>query len=242
MTDSTTPSTSGIENGHASGVRDRWRALALTSGIAGLVAVVLLFTPISLISTLGEPGFAGTADEVTAFFRNADAPWVAAAEATAAVGMLAFLWFVAGFTTLLRRSEGDPAWLSTVALVSGTLVAAYGVIDASWDAASNRGDDLDPATAVFAFDLGNLSFANAWLALGSFAIASGWVLVASRPRPVPAWWGWWVIVAGIGLIAVRYFWEGSVWVIPYFVFWAWVIAVCIRLIVRRSLEPRRRSV
>ncbi|TFC06953.1 hypothetical protein E3O42_00795 [Cryobacterium adonitolivorans] len=47
-----------------------------------------------------------------------------------------------------------PAWRSTVAPVSAVLVAAYGVIDASWDAAFNCGDELDASVAFFAFDLG----------------------------------------------------------------------------------------
>lgn len=216
--------------------RDRWRELDRVTGIAGIAATVVLFAPIIAISTLGEPGFTATPEQAAAFFRNGDTAWVTAAEATAALGMLAFLWFAVGFTTLLRRAEGEPAWRSTVALVSGVLVAAYGVIDASWDAAFNRGSELDPTVAIFAFDLGNLGFANAWLALASFAIAAGWALLAGRT--VAAWWGWWVIVAGAGLIIVRFAWESFAWTLPYFVFWAWVIAISIRLLARPTVEPR----
>ena len=122
----------------------------------------------------------------------------------------------------------------TVALVSGTIVAAYGVLDASWDAAANRGSDLDSNIAAYAFDVGNLGFANGWLALGSFAIAAGWVLKDSGA--LPAWWGWWAIVSGVGLVAARFVWEGSIWGLPYGLFWLWVIALGIRL-VRRPLAP-----
>lgn len=216
--------------------RDKWRELERMTGVAGLLATVLLFAPITAISTLGEPGFNATRDAAARFFQNGDTAWVTAASATAALGMLVFLWFAAGLTTLLRRSEGEPAWRSTVALVSAVLIAAYGVIDASWDAAFNRGDELDASVAVFAFDLGNLGFANAWLALGSFAIAAGWALLSGRA--LAAWWGWWPIVAGVGLVAVRYAWEGFAWTMPYFIFWAWVIAVAIRLIARPSLVSR----
>lgn len=213
---------------------ERWRGLAMTTGVTAIVAVVLLFAPIIAISALGEPDFDATGEEAAEFFRNADMPWVGAAQTTASIGMLAFLWFVVGLTTLLRRVEGEPAWRSTVALVSGTIVAAYGVLEASWDAAANRGQELEPGIAAFAFDVGNIGFANLWLALGSFAIASGWALLASRA--LPAWWGWWAIVSGAGLIAVRYAWEGWIWTIPYFLFWAWVIAIAVRLISRRTLE------
>jgi hypothetical protein len=218
---------------------ERWRGLARMTGVTAIVAVVLLFAPIIAISALGEPDFDATGEEAAEFFRNADTPWIGAAQTTASIGMLAFLWFVVGLTTLLRRIEGEPAWRSTVALVSGTIVVAYGVLEASWDAAANRGQELEPGIAAFAFDVGNLGFANLWLALGSFAIASGWALLASRA--LPAWWGWWAIVSGAGLIAVRYAWEGWIWTIPYFLFWVWVIAIAVRLISRRTLEAPTRE-
>ncbi len=218
----------------------RWRELDRVTGIAGIIATVLLFAPIIAISAVGEPGFTATREEAAEFFRNGDTAWVTAAEATAAMGMLAFLWFVAGLTTLLRRAEGTPAWRSTVALVSGVLVAAYGVIDASWDAAFNRGSEIDPDVAIFAFDLGNLGFANAWLAIASFSIATGWSLLSGRP--FASWWGWWAIVAGAGLVVVRFAWESFAWTIPYFIFWAWVIAFAIRLIARPTMpHPASRS-
>ena len=215
--------------------RDRWSTLARTTGVTALIAVVLLFGPIIALSTAGEPPFDATQEEAATFFRNADVAWAHAAGATASIGMLAFLWFVVGLTTLLRRVEGEPAWRSTVALVSGTIVAAYGILDASWDAAANRGTELDPSVAVFAFDLGNLGFANAWLALASFVIAVGWVLLESRA--LPSWWGWWAVASGLGLIVARYVWEGSVWLLPYGLFWVWVIALAIRLIRRPHLDP-----
>jgi hypothetical protein len=225
-----------MPDAHAVHSQNRWRQLDRGTGIAGLLAVVLLFAPITAISTLGEPGFTASREEAAQFFRNGDTAWVAAAEATAALGMLAFLWFAAGLSTLLRRAESEPAWRSTVALVSAILVAAYGVIDASWDAAFNRGDELDSSIAAFAFDLGNLGFANAWLALGSFAIASGWALLSGRA--LAAWWGWWAIAAGAGLVAIRFAWESFAWTLPYFVFWAWAIALAIRLIARPTPPPR----
>lgn len=214
----------------------RWRELDRVTGIAGVAATVLLFAPIILISTLGEPGFTANRAQAAEFFRAGDTAWMSAAEATATLGMLAFLWFVAGLSTLLRQAEGEPAWRSTVALVSGALVAAYGVIDASWEAAFNRGDELDPSVAIFAFDFGNLGFANVWLALASFAIAAGWAVLAGRA--LAAWWGWWLIAAGAGLVVVRYAWESFAWTIPYFIFWAWVIAVSIRLIARPTADRR----
>ena len=213
---------------------DRWNKLARTTGVLGIAAVVLLFTPIIALSSVGEPLFDASPKEAAEFFGKADVAWAHAAEAGASFGMLVFLWFVVAFTTLLRRVEGEPAWRSTAALVSGTVVAAYGVVDASWDAAANRGTGLDPIIAAYAFDVGNLGFANAWLALGSFAIAAGWVL-----REIPslaAWWTWWAVVSGLGLIAARFVWEGQLWLAPYGLFWAWVIGIALRLIRHPDLD------
>jgi hypothetical protein len=214
--------------------RDRWSTLAQVTGVTAIVAVVLLFVPIIAISSVGEPAFDATRDEAAEFFRDSDVAWVHAAGAFASLGMLAVLWFVVGLTALLRRVEGEPAWRSTVALVSGTIVAAYGVLDASWDAAANRGSELDPQIALYAFDVGNLGFANAWLAMGSFAVAVGWILLDSRA--LAAWWGWWVVASGIGLIVARFVWESQFWLIGYALFWVWVIALGIRLIRRPHLD------
>jgi hypothetical protein len=86
---------------------DRWSALSRTTGVIALVAVVLLFGPIIAISTVGEPRFDATQAEAATFFRNTGLAWVHAAEATASIRMLAFLWFVVGLTTLLRRLRHD---------------------------------------------------------------------------------------------------------------------------------------
>jgi hypothetical protein len=40
----------------------------------------------------------------------------------------------------------------------------------------------------YAFDVSSLGFANAWLALGGFAVCSGWVVLSTRV--VGRWLGW----------------------------------------------------
>ena len=75
----------------------------------------------------------------------------------AAIGLI---WFLVGLALLLARAEGKPAWRSGVALVSGVMLAAYLLLDVSWDAASYGAAELDSAVASFVFDVGNLGFAN----------------------------------------------------------------------------------
>ena len=74
------------------------------------------------------------------------------------------------------------------------MLAAYLLLDVSWDGASYGAADLDLAVASFAFDAGNLGFANIWLAMGSFAVCCGWVVLSTRV--LGRWLGWWAIVAG----------------------------------------------
>jgi hypothetical protein len=214
---------------------DPWRRLARYTGAAGLAATVLLFAPIIALSSRGEPSFEGSQAEITEFFAAAgDTSWFDAAQTVLAVGMLALLWFFVGFALLLRRLEGEPAWRSAVALLSGSMMTAYGLIEVGWSAASNRG--TDPAVAVFAFDAGNLGFANAWVALGSFAIATGWVLGESRA--LPRWCAWWAGGTGIGFVLARFVWETELWLVPYFSFWVGLLAIAVRLLRRGHLEAQ----
>jgi hypothetical protein len=211
--------------------RDRWAALSRATGWAGIAAVVLLFVPIIAISSVGEPPLEASSEDAAEFFRAIDVGWAEAAEATASLAMVVLLWFVVGFALLLRRAEGDPAWRSGVAMVSGVLLAAYGVLDASWDSAAHRSDEIDTALAGYAFDVGNIGFANAWLAMASLALATGWVVLSTGW--LPRWMGWAALVSAAGLVVARYLWfVDGLWFAPYAVFWVWVVAACVRLIRR----------
>jgi hypothetical protein len=232
--------TAGTAQDRGDGTGRPWPALERATGWTGLGAIVLLFAPIIAIGTVGEPPLEATSEEAATFFRATQAPWVQASEATASLAAVGLLWFFAGLALLLRRAEGEPAWRSTVALVSGVLVGAYSVLDASWDAAAHRGSELTPELAGYAYDVGNIGFANAWLAMASLAAAYGWV--ALRTGAFPHWTGWCAIASAVGLVVARYLWfvEG-LWFFPYALFWAWVIGVCVVLVRRGGRPPNERA-
>jgi hypothetical protein len=218
-----------------------WTRLRRSTAITGLVAVPLLFAPTIAISTLGEPPFDGSPNEISAFFDAVvESGWAPAAQTLQAVGTLTLLWWAVGLFLVLRRAEGDPAWRSTAALVSGAIFTAYVVLEPSWAAASARGA-LGRDVVVFAFDAGNVGFANSWLALGSFAIGCGWVVV--RTGALPVWGGWLAIVSGGGFVVARFVWTTQVWLVPYAGFWVWVIAVNIALLraTGAGLAPAERA-
>lgn len=207
----------------------KWVALARATGVTGLAALILLMTSVIAVSSVGEPPLDASSQEAATFFRDSQVAWVQAAEATASLAMVAFLWFVVGLALLLRRTEGEPPWRSNVALVSGVLLAAYGVLDASWDAAAHRGSEIGAALAAYAFDVGNIGFANAWLAMASLAVSAGWVTI--RAGVFPRWTGWCAVASGAGLVVARYLWfVDGLWFLPYGLFWLWVVAICVWLI------------
>ena len=69
---------------------DPWATLARVTGWAGLVGMVLIFVPIIAMSSLGEPAFVATREEVVVFFRNtAESTWADAGGTVALLGLVA---------------------------------------------------------------------------------------------------------------------------------------------------------
>ena len=224
-----------VRNDSAGTRRDAYESLARATGIIGIAFMVFLFGPIIAVSTAGEPGLEATAEQAATFFGNADATWTQVAMAATKIGLIGSLWFVVAFGFLLRRAEGDPAWRSAIATLSGALLGAYGLIDSSWDAASLHGKNITPGVADYAYHVGNIGFANAWVAIASFAVCSGWVIL--RTGMFERWMGWWVMATGAGLVVARFVWTMPVWGVPYGAFWLWVLVVCVRLL-RRPAPAR----
>lgn len=218
---------------------ESWTRALRHAGYAGLAAVVLVFVPIIAVSTVGEPPLEADSAEAAEFLRNAQESWVQAAWATAGIGMLVLLAFVVGLALVLGRAEADPPWRATFALLCGVLVAAYGVLDASWESGAHGADELDDAFLGYVFRVGNLGFANVWLAMAGLAAAYAWVTL--EHGPFPRWTAWCALVAAAGLVLSRYLWFVSgLWFPAYALFWVWFVAAALRM-VRRPEELLRGS-
>jgi hypothetical protein len=209
---------------------DRYAVLARTTGIIGITCMVLLFGPIIALASADEPPLEATAAEAVKYFGNLEATWAQLTMAASTLGMIGSLWFFVAFGLLLGRAEGNPPWRSIIATLSGALLAAYGLVGSSWEAASLHGGRITPEVADYAYAFGNVGFANAWIALASFALCSGWVILSTRV--LERWMGWWILVAGLGLVVARFVWTTGLWGVGYMLFWLWVLVVCIRLIRR----------
>jgi hypothetical protein len=209
-----------------------WQRLGRVTGVAGLAAIVLIF--VAVVGTREEPSFTATATEFLGYYRSPDTVATPFRSFLFTVGLVTFVWFVVGLFILLRRAEGEAAWRSAIAMGSGVLFVALGLSGIGNEAAvAFRAGDLDPQIARYAFDEGQAAFANGRVAVGSFAVCCGWVIASTRF--LPRWVGWLAIASGAGLALSRISWTSHIWLLPYLMFWLWVIAVAV-LLLRRNFR------
>jgi hypothetical protein len=215
--------------------KSRWEQLGAAGGI---VFVVLQMASQALIQVGGgEPPFDAPAPTIVAFFLARNSQLFAVGEYLSTLSLIAFLWFLGSLWAVLRRAEGEPAWLAFVAAASGVVLVAT-VSGGGWPLAVFRRDEgLDPQVARLLFDQGNFAFANAWVMLASLSLATG--VVSIRTSALPRWLGWaGVLVAG-GLLVARAIWASSGLVfIPFGLCYLWLIAVSVVLL-RRARTPER---
>jgi len=201
----------------------------------GIVFVVLQMASQALIQVGGaEPPFDAPADTIAAFFMARDSQLFALGDYLSSLSLIAFLWFLGSLWSALRRGEGEPAWLSHVALASGLMVVATVSAGGGWPLAIFRRDEgLDPQIARLLFDQGNFAFANIWAMLASLSLATS--LVSIRTRAFPRWLSWAGLLIAGGLLAARAVWATSALAfIPFFLCYLWLIAISVVLIRRAS--------
>ncbi|HWQ12897.1 MAG TPA: hypothetical protein VNL77_08855 [Roseiflexaceae bacterium] len=206
----------------------RWEQVGAAGGI---VFVALQMTAQALMQVGGaEPPFNAPADTIAAFVLARNGQLFALGEYLATLSLIPFLWFLGSLWSALRRSEGEPAWLSLVALASGLMVVAIASAGIGWPLAVFRRDEgLDPQIARLLFDQGNFAFANAWVMLASLSLVTG--VVSIRTGALPRWLGWAGVMIAAGLLAARAVWASSgIVFIPYIFGWLWLIAISIVLI------------
>jgi hypothetical protein len=214
------------EAAYAVGPSQQRRSLARITGVTGLVTLVVVLGS-SLANDYQSAAIDSNADETVAFFRSLDDTFGAFSSFATAVGLIAMLWFTLGLALLLRRYEGELPWRSAFLAGAGVISVVSGQI-ASWDAAVFRSDEIDPQVARYAFDLGNLSFANGWVAAGAVGICAG-LIVLGTPE-LPHWLGWWALVAGVGSVLARAVWTEGYAFVPFTAFWIWIGVVSVALL------------
>ncbi len=203
--------------------------LARITGAAGLFTLVAVLGT-SLANDYQSSPSGSDGNEVVTFFRSLDDAVGAFSSFATAVGLIAMLWFSLGLAMLLRRYEGELPWRSVFLAGAGVTSVVAGQIG-SWDAAVLRSDDIDPQVARYAFDLGDVSFANGWVPAGATGIMVG--LIVLKSSHLPHWLGWWALLAGVGSVLARAVWTEGYAFIPFTAFWIWVAVISVALLVGR---------
>jgi hypothetical protein len=212
---------------------DPWRRLNRVTGVAGLAGAVLVFVPV-VAGTPPEPSFSAAATEFLSYYRSPHTVGSASRSFVFTIGLVTVVWFVGALGVSLRRAEGEAPWRSVIAIGSGVIFVAL-VLSGNEVAAAFRAADLDPQIARYAFDEAQATFANARVAMGSFAVCCGWVIVSTRF--LPRWGGWAAIASGVGLVLCRISWTSYLWLPFYLLFWLWVLTVAVTLLLRSFRRP-----
>jgi hypothetical protein len=203
--------------------------LSRVTGAAGLVTL-LAVVGASLVDGYQNQSMTEAAPAILTFFRSLDdrVGWLMSYATS--VGLIACLWFAVGLALTLRPYERGVPWRSAFLAAAGIVSVVSGQI-ASWDAAVFRSDSITPQVASYAYDLGNISFANSWVATGAVGICAG--LVMLRAPGLPRWAAWWGLVAGAGEVLARAWFRHGFAYAPFAIYWAWVLAMSILLVAGR---------
>jgi hypothetical protein len=200
--------------------------------IAGLVWVALVI--VSVILTSDTPSSDDPVSEFVSYFGDSDNQTkIQIAALVAALGGLAFLWFLAGLRDLLLSEEG--LWGADTSLTFGSGVAfvillwAATAAGTAFASAADFFDAfvVDPQSAQTALALSALSF---WL-IGFASVAAGVMIAATsavvlRTGVLPRWFGWTgLVLAVLSVLAVVF--------LPPVAPLLWVLIASVLLLVRR---------
>jgi hypothetical protein len=204
-------------------------ALGRVTGVAGVVTVVMVIGA-SLVDGYQNQSMTEATPAIMSFFRSLDDRMGWLMSYTTSIGLIACLWFAIGLALALRRYERGVPWRSAFLAAAGAVGVVSGQI-ASWDAAAFRSASLDPHVATYAYDIGNISFANSWVATGAVGICAGAIML--RAPGLPRWVAWWALVAGVGEVLARAWFRHGFAYAPFALYWLWVLVTSMLLLAGR---------
>ena len=205
-----------------------WSRLGGAGGLFFVVVVIGVVLWVPLTVSTPEPAFDGPAQA-----------WLAYAEATrggliprmvlAVLAFAGFLLFTAVLAVRLRMPDGRLSVPGILVLMSsGVAVALFLVVAGVGLAGEFRANDLDATTTALLFGLGNGIFVLIWFALAGVLVAAG--IGGLQQEALPRWLAWLGIVAGIGWVGTALVPTSSLWLLPYLLFFVWLIVVSVLLL------------
>jgi hypothetical protein len=211
--------------------RDRWQRWSPLAGVAFTV-----FFLVALGVSRGGPG--DTPDELADWYGdegNRGAAFLVFFLLAAAA--LSFLWLLGALRSALVRAEGDPARWTAVAFAAGVASATLLLASASLyvtpaAAASEEKFPFDPSTANSLANAGFMLLVCSTMAGALLVLATS--IVAGRTGLLPRW----LVLAGFVVAPVLLF---AIFLVPLYVWLAWVLAVSVVLLVRTARVTDWRS-
>jgi hypothetical protein len=203
-------------------------------GLAGIafVALTVLWGIIILVGD--RPGYDSSSAAISEYWGDSGKRGLSVLAAIAlALAGLALLWFLGSLRVILRRAEGEPARLATIAFAGGVVMAALlfvkNSIDGGLALALEFGEQgvndftLDPEVfKTFDAFLIGLLIHEAFAAAVLIGAAS---LLTLRTRIFPRWLGW----AGV-VVALLQLASWAVYGVPLILALAWILAVSLLML------------
>ena len=215
---------------------DRTQFWTRAGGIGGIVFFVSLLVLIALMPlshSVPEPAFDASSSAFLAYAKSeANLPFALAL--VGVVGLFGFTVFAAVLTARFRLAENRSDVAPTLVLLTAAIFIVLWLAELGIGFAHTfRRADLDATGASLLSGLSNGIFVVSWFAVAAFLVASGFA--ALWTRQLPTWLGWSALVIGIGLFLAGAAPLTAIWLLPYFLFFVWVLAASVVLL--RS-EPR----
>jgi hypothetical protein len=153
-------------------------------------------------------------------------------------GFLLLVVFIAYLSSVLRRAEGEPGWLSTLALAGGVMhvflkVASFPPV---YPVLIHAGQPLDPQLARTLFEINDAAYGHHLVALGLLLLPTAIVVI--RTAVLPRWLGYLAALAGAMLFVSEVVPALADPAMPLFI--VWVVGTSIALM-RRVGKPQLRA-
>jgi hypothetical protein len=206
-----------------------------SGAFAGIAFVALAVLWAIVLATADRPSYNSADDAVTEFWTDSgNRRLVLLADLALGLAGVALLWFLGSFRVVLRRAEGEPARLATIAFAGGVVLSALLFVKNSIEGGIalalefEQGFTLDPDVyrALNAIFLGLLIHEG----LAAAVLIGAASLLVLRTRVFPRWLGWTgLAVALVALVS---------WLIPglpLVLVLAWILAASVVMLRRPSV-------
>jgi hypothetical protein len=197
-------------------------------GILFFVSLAVLIVLMPLSHSVSEPGFDASSSAFLAYARSeSDLPF--ALELLGVLGLLGFVAFGAVLADRFRVEEERSNVPSTLVLLASAVFAVLWLIELGirFSGRFRRGD-LDATGASVLYGVSNGFFVISWAAIGGFLVAAG--VASLRSRAFPSWLGWAAVAIGVGMFLAVIAPLSAFWLLPYFLFFLWVLATSVMLL------------